>query len=101
MIIYGFIFSDYITNSKKRGVCRFFLLFVRISCLLPTCFSFIFVKNTKMKIVIKEGAYEFSYDSNNEHPDVEDAVFSVCYLLSRIYTPDQVKEGMLRVLEDI
>lgn len=28
-----------------------------------------------MKITIKEGEYEFSYESNVEHPDVEDAVF--------------------------
>ena len=54
-----------------------------------------------MKIIIKEGMYEFSYDSKDERPNVKDAVFSVCYLLSRIYTPQQVRVGVLRVLEDI
>ena len=54
-----------------------------------------------MKIMIKEGEYEFSYDSNVEHPDVEDAVFSACYLLSKIYSVQQVRQSLENVLKDI
>lgn len=54
-----------------------------------------------MKIAIKEGEYEFSYDSYVEHPDVEDAVFSACYLLSKVYPIQQVRQSLENVLKDI
>ncbi len=54
-----------------------------------------------MKIMIKEGEYEFSYESNVEHPKVDDAVFSAYYLLSRIYSSQLVKESIGNMLNDI
>jgi hypothetical protein len=54
-----------------------------------------------MKILIKEGEYEFSYNSNVEHPDIEDVVFAACYLISRLYPVQRVREAVLSVLKDI
>jgi hypothetical protein len=54
-----------------------------------------------MKIVIKESGYEFSRDFNDSRPPVEEALFASLYLLTKIYSPNEVKKGLVEVAEDI
>lgn len=54
-----------------------------------------------MKITIEEGGYYFSRDFKEEHPNIDEAVFAVYYLLSRIYSSEQVKIEIQNLLEDI
>jgi hypothetical protein len=54
-----------------------------------------------MKIIIKEDGYEFSKEFNGNHPPVEEALFATLYLLTKVYSSSDVKNGLIEVAEDI
>lgn len=54
-----------------------------------------------MKIIIEDGNYEFSCNFKEERPKVEDAVFSACYMLGKIYPISEVKKGMNEAFDDL
>lgn len=54
-----------------------------------------------MRIIIEEdGGYQFARDFS-EHPSSEDAIFTACYLLSKIYSVQDIRAGMVEVCNDL
>lgn len=53
-----------------------------------------------MKITIEEGGFTFSC-SFDEHPPVEEALFASLYLLTKMYSSNEIKKGLMEVKEDI
>jgi len=53
-----------------------------------------------MKITIEEDGFIFSR-TFEEHPAAEEAVFASLYLLTKIYPTNEIKKGLVEVVEDI
>lgn len=54
-----------------------------------------------MKIIIEDDG-GFQYARNfPERPDSEEALFTACYLLTKIYSAHDVRTGMVEVMNDL
>ena len=53
-----------------------------------------------MKIIVVDGDFNLSREFG-EHPSPEEAVFTVLYLLSKVYSSERIKESVAEVLSDI
>lgn len=54
-----------------------------------------------MKIIIEDDS-GFQYTRNfPERPNPEEALFTACYLLTKIYSAHDVRTGMVEVINDL